>query len=74
MNDRAWMGKVERWRIGDIYYASNDFVTLAWAIDDAKANESATRVGIGPDGETIVGFMTAEQAKAWDGCGEVEPT
>lgn len=74
MGNRDWMGPVRRWRKGDMYWSKNDFVTLVWCIDDVKANEKGSCVGIGPDGETIVGFMTAEQAKAWDGCGEVEPT
>lgn len=59
-----------RWREGDILFAENDWVLTAVVVTDDPKKLEGWRMGLHPYGEDqmCVGYITAEHAKAWDGC------
>lgn len=69
MTDGFDLGPVRRWKEGDILYAENDFVRMAYVVTDDHEKLSGWRLGLHPYGDTeiCVGYITHDQAKAWDG-------
>lgn len=59
-----------RWREGDILFAENDWVKTADVVSDDPKKLGGLGLGLHPygDSQMCVGYITAEQAKAWGGC------
>lgn len=55
-------GNIKRWKDGDLLWAENDWVKMAYAVsgDPAKIGN------IGIVGDTYVEFITEKQARLWD--------
>lgn len=57
-------GKVYRWRVGDIFFAKNDWISMAYAVTDDPAKVGT--VGLHGPEEMCVEFIGADKAKLWD--------
>lgn len=53
---------VRRWRDGDVLWAENGFVTMAYVVTD-KLRDVGT---LGVHGDLFVEYISAQQAKLWD--------
>ena len=67
-------GTVRRWRIGDVYYAKNNLVTMAYMINSDHASAGAIGTSGPGDDAVFVQYITTDQSKLWDGAPDKEPT
>lgn len=59
------LGPVRLWKEGDILFADNDILLMAYAVADDQ-HPAGTEGWRGPE-QIWVGYITPEKAKAWDG-------
>jgi hypothetical protein len=63
---RKLFGPVRRWKDGERLWAENDFATVVSVATDDPAKLTGWRLGLhGPD-QMCVGYITREEAKAWE--------
>lgn len=56
-------GPVKRWKDGDVLWAENDILLMAYVVTDDFAKVGT--IGL-HDNRIYVEFINADQAKAWD--------
>lgn len=59
---KAMFGPVKRWKEGDIYFAENSFLRMAYAVTHDRAKLGT--VGIVND--IFVELISADQGRRWD--------
>ncbi len=57
------IGGVRRWKDGDILYAENDWLLMAYVVTDDVSKLDALKIH-GPD-EVFVQLISADQAEPW---------
>lgn len=62
MSDLRSMSKVRRWKNGEIFYAENDFIRMAYTVTTDQ-----TKLGtIGIQDDIFVEYINEQQAKLWE--------
>lgn len=63
------LGPVNRWKTPDgILWSKNNFMKLAWFATDDPTKLKGYALGVEGQQKMVVKYITAEQAKLWDGC------
>lgn len=53
---------LKRWKDGDVYFAKNSFVTMAYAVTHDRAKLGT----VGVQDDIFVEFISEHQARLWD--------
>jgi hypothetical protein len=59
-------GPVRRWKEGDILFAANDLLTMAYVATDDPEKLSGWATGLHCPDQMCVSYISHEQARAWD--------
>lgn len=59
---RAMFGPVKRWKTGNVYWAENDFLKMAYAV----THEPDKLGTVGIQDEIFVEYISETQSRLWD--------